>query len=145
MLVEVRNLARGVYPPVLRDYGLQAALASAARRCTPPAAFVGDEAGRFPVDVETAVYFCCLEGLQNVGKHAGADAHAVVRLSRHQDDLCFEIADDGVGCDMETARHSGNGFANMSERVTAAGGTLTVDSASGHGTQLRGRIPVGHL
>jgi signal transduction histidine kinase len=145
VLTEVRNLARGVYPPLLRDYGLQAALASAARRCTPPAAFAGSETGRFPVDIETAVYFCCLEGLQNVGKHAGADAHAEVRLSRQQDELRFEVLDDGVGCDMESARRAGNGLANMNERMAAVGGSLTVDSVSGHGMQLRGRVPVGHL
>ena len=145
VLTEVRDLARGVYPPVLRDYGLKPALASAARRCTPPAAFAGDETGRFPVEVETAVYFCCLEGLQNVGKHAGAHAHAEVRLFRQQDELRFEVVDDGVGCDIESARRSGSGLANMSERMAAVGGTLTVNSAAGHGTQLRGRIPVAHL
>ena len=143
VLTEVRNLAHGVHPPVLRDYGLRAALASAARRSTPPAALVADEIGRFPAEVETAVYFCCLEGLQNVGKHAGADAHAEVRLSREQDELRFEVVDDGVGCDPESARRVGTGFANMSERVAAVGGTLTVHSASGHGMQLRGRVPLG--
>ena len=73
-LSELRDLAHGIYPPVLRDFGLQAALAAAARRCVPPAALVADGVGRYPADVEAAVYFCCLEGLQNPGKHAGAGA-----------------------------------------------------------------------
>ena len=143
VLTEVRNLARGVHPPVLRDYGLRPALASAARRCTPPAALVADEVGRLPAEIETAVYFCCLEGLQNVGKHAGANAHAEVRLFQEPHELRFEVVDDGVGCDLGLARHSGTGLANMSERMAAVGGTLNVVSASGHGTQLRGRIPLG--
>jgi signal transduction histidine kinase len=143
VLSELRDLAHGIYPPPLRDYGLQAALASAARRCTPPAVLVADGVGRYPVDVETAVYFCCLEGLQNVGKHAGAGAHAEVRLVADDDQLGFEVIDDGAGCDVESARRSGTGFANMSERVAALGGSLTIDSASGHGTRVRGRIPLG--
>lgn len=143
VLSELRDLAHGIYPPPLRDYGLQAALASAARRCTPPAVLVADGVGRYPVDVETAVYFCCLEGLQNVGKHAGAGAQAEVRLVAQDDQLGFEVIDDGAGCDVESARRSGTGFANMSERVAALGGSLTIDSASGHGTRLRGRIPLG--
>jgi signal transduction histidine kinase len=143
VLSELRDLAHGIYPPPLRDYGLQAALASAARRCTPPAVLVADGLGRYPVDVETAVYFCCLEGLQNVGKHAGAGAHAEVRLVAQDDQLGFEVIDDGAGCDVESARRSGTGFANMTERVAALGGSLTIDSASGHGTRVRGRIPLG--
>ena len=142
-LGELRDLAHGIYPPVLRDFGLQAALAAAARRCTPPAALVADGIGRYPADIEAAVYFCCLEGLQNAGKHAGADAHTEMQLSGHHDELRFAVVDDGIGCDVESARRSGAGFANMRERVAVLGGTLTIDSAPGRGMQLRGRIPLG--
>jgi signal transduction histidine kinase len=143
VLTEVRELAQGIRPPVLRDFGLLAALASAAERCAPPAALVADGVKRYPDEVETAVYFCCVEALQNVGKHAGANAHAEVRLARREDELCFEIVDDGHGCDVESARSSGAGFTNMRERVAALGGTLTIESASGRGTQVRGQIPLG--
>jgi signal transduction histidine kinase len=86
---------------------------------------------------------------QLVGEHAGPNAHADVRLSEEAGELRFEIVDDGVGCDIESARSAGAGLTNMSERVAALGGTLRVDSATGRGTQLRGRIPLaqgsGHL
>ena len=142
-LGELRDLAHGIYPPVLRDFGLQAALAAAVRRRIPPAALVADGIGRYTEEVEAAVYFCCLEGLQNAGKHAGADAHSEVQLSGHHGELRFAVVDDGIGCDIESARRSGAGFANMRERVAVLGGTLTIDSAPGRGMQLRGRIPLG--
>ena len=78
---ELRDLARGVHPPVLRDFGLRAALVSATQRGTPPTALIVDGITRYPIDVETAVYFCCLESLQNVAKHAGEHAHAQVRVA----------------------------------------------------------------
>ena len=68
----------------------------------PPAAFVADGIARYPDEIETAVYFCCLEALQNVRKHAGAEAHAEVRISERADDLWFEVVDDGIGCEIES-------------------------------------------
>jgi signal transduction histidine kinase len=145
VLSELRDLAQGVHPPLLRERGLRAALDPVAQRSTPPANLGAvDGIARYPDDVETAVYYCCLEGLQNVGKHAGPNARADVRLSEEAGELRFEIIDDGVGCDVESARSAGAGLTNMSERVAALGGTLTVDSATGRGTQLRGRIPLAH-
>ena len=141
-LSELRDLAHGIYPPVLRDFGLQAALAAAARRCIPPAALVADGIGRYTEEVEAAVYFCCLEALQNVNKHAGSDATAVIRLWERDRRLSFEIADDGVGYDVETAPHAGQGLANMSDRIAALGGTLVVASTPGRGTTVRANIPV---
>ena len=141
-LSELRDLAHGIYPPVLRDFGLLAALAAAARRCIPPAALVADGIGRYTEEVEAAVYFCCLEGLQNVNKHAGSDATAVIRLWERDRRLSFEIADDGVGYDIETAPHAGQGLANMSDRIAALGGTLAVESTPGRGTTVRANIPV---
>jgi signal transduction histidine kinase len=139
---ELRDLARGVRPPLLRDFGLPAALASAAQRSGPPVALVADGIARYPDDVETAVYFCCLESLQNVSKHAGADARAEVRVREQADELWFEIIDDGVGCELEPAGGPGAGLANMSERVAALRGSLTVETGVGRGMQIRGRIPL---
>ena len=136
---DLRDLARGIHPPVLRDFGLHAALDSAAQRSTPPAELVVDEIARYSPDIETAVYFCCLESLQNVAKHAGPGARARVHVVEQPDELYFEIADDGIGCD---GPHTGSGLANMTERVAALSGTLTVDSSAGRGTQVRGRIPL---
>ena len=141
-LSELRDLAHGVYPPVLRDYGLQAALAAAARRRIPPAALVADGIVRYPADIEAAVYFCCLEGLQNAGKHAGSGATAVVRLCERDGRLSFEIVDDGVGYEVESAPHAGQGLANMTDRIAALGGTLVVESTPGRGTTVRANIPV---
>ena len=103
---------------------------------------IADGIARYPNDVETAVYFCCLESLQNVVKHAGADAHAQVRVAELADELCFEIVDDGVGFAVESRAGAGTGVSNMAERVAALRGTLTIDSANGRGTHVRGRIPL---
>jgi signal transduction histidine kinase len=142
VLNELRDLAQGLHPPLLRELGLRAALNSVAQRSAPPAALVVDGVTRYTDDVETAVYFCCLEGLQNVSKHAGPNAHADVRLAEEAGELRFEIVDDGTGCDVASAPTAGAGLANMRERIAAVGGLLTVESAAGLGTQVRGRIPV---
>jgi signal transduction histidine kinase len=139
---ELRDLARGIHPPVLRDFGLRAALESAAQRSMPPAELIADRITRYSPDVETAVYFCCLESLQNVAKHAGPGARARVQVVAQPDELYFEIADDGVGCDSPGRRQSGTGLTNMTERVAALRGTLTIDSSAGRGMQVRGRIPL---
>ena len=142
VLSELREFAHGAAPPLLRNLGLRAALASAAQRSTPAATFSADGIGRYSDEVETAVYFCCLEALQNVRKHAGPGAYAGVRLSERADELCFEVVDDGIGFEIESRRGAGIGLTNMSERVSALHGTLDVDSATGHGTSVRGRIPL---
>jgi signal transduction histidine kinase len=139
---ELRDLARGQDPPVLRDFGLRAALASAAQRSTPPATVVIDGLRRYPPDVETAVYFCCVESLQNVARHAGSGARAEVRVSDLETALHFEVVDDGVGLPREPVRGPGTGLGNMTERVAAVRGTLSVESAAGRGTQIRGCIPL---
>ena len=142
ILQELRELAHGLYPPVLRQFGLGDALASVSRRSVPPATVRAAGIGRYSEDIEAAVYFCCLEGLQNVGKHAGPDAHATIRLWERGSDLCFEVSDDGVGQEVESSRSFGNGLTNMSDRIAALGGDLTVESAPGRGTSVRGSLPV---
>jgi signal transduction histidine kinase len=144
-LEEVRNLAKGVYPPLLAEHGLAQALRSATRSSPWPASVEDEHIGRYPADVETAVYFCCLEALQNTLKHAGSTVTSAIRLWEDSSGLCFEIRDDGAGFDAEIAS-PGNGLINMRDRMEAAGGTLTVNSSTGHGTVVRGKVPhVYHL
>jgi len=141
-LDELRRLAHGIYPPLLADGGLSAALAEAARRSPIPAHLHADELGRFHPDAEAAVYFCCLEALQNAAKHAGEGATATVRVWGEQDALLFEVADDGAGFGDEPLR-PGAGLHNMTDRVGALGGSLDVRSRPERaGTEIRGRIPL---
>jgi signal transduction histidine kinase len=98
------------------------------------------EVGRYDSEVEAAVYFCCLEAMQNAGKHAGDGARMTVTVSATPTELCFEVADDGAGFDATTSARKGHGFVNMADRLGAIGGSLTVDSTSGGGTRIRGRI-----
>ena len=142
ILEELRDLAHGLYPPVLREFGLGEALAGAVRRSPSPAKLEAAAIGRYSQEVEAAVYFCCLEGLQNVAKHAGLAATAVIRLWELDRRLYFEIVDDGLGYDAGSARHAGQGLVNMSDRIAALGGTLAVESTPGRGTTVRANIPV---
>jgi signal transduction histidine kinase len=139
-LENLRDLARGIYPPLLADKGLVAALEGQARKSTIPVTVDGDGIGRYPQDVEAAVYFCALEALQNVAKYAGA-GRVVVRLAAPDGALRFEVEDDGRGFDPAAA--SGSGLTNMRDRVDALGGTLDVRSRPGTGTTVAGSIPVG--
>jgi signal transduction histidine kinase len=100
-----------------------------------------DEVGRFGSEVEAAVYFCCLEALQNAGKYAGEGASATVRVWRENGTLRFEVADTGAGFDAGVGGH-GAGFVNMGDRLGAIGGSFRVDSAPGQGTRVAGQIPV---
>ncbi len=142
ILQELRDLAHGLHPPELRDLGLQAALVALVRRSVSRAKVEAGAIGSFSEEIEAAVYFCCAESLQNVDKHAGLSATAVIRLWERDDRLFFEIADDGVGFDVEPTRHARHGLANVSERIAALGGVLVVDSARGRGTTVRANIPV---
>jgi signal transduction histidine kinase len=140
-LTQVRELAHGIYPPLLRDHGLGEALRNAASRATlPTTAHVGTER-RFGADVEAAVYFCCLEAMQNAAKHAGEAAEVTVRVDVEGDVLVFEVRDDGDGFDPSVTGDS-HGFVNMRDRVGAFSGTLSVTSSPGAGTVVRGYLPL---
>ena len=142
ILEELRDLSHGLYPPTLRLYGLFRALANVARRsATPVRLEASPSIGRFREDIEAAVYFCCVESLQNVAKHAGAGARASVRLAECDGRLHFEIEDDGAGCD-EAAWESGAGIANMTDRMAAVGGALAIEASPGDGATVRGVVPV---
>jgi signal transduction histidine kinase len=141
VLQELRLLARGIYPSLLHECGLREALSSAARSSPLAVSVRAPGIGRFPEEVEIAVYFCCLEAIQNVVKHAGPDATAMVTLSRDAPYLCFEVHDTGVGFD-PTDDGPGSGLVNMRDRIEAVGGVVEVTGRRGRGTSVRGRVPV---
>jgi signal transduction histidine kinase len=140
-LENLRDLARGIYPPLLADQGLPAALRAQARKASLPVTVEADSVGRYQQEVEAAVYFCCLEALQNVAKYAGASS---ARVALHVDHghLLFEVWDDGRGFDAASTP-LGSGTQNMTDRLASLGGRLEIRSEPGSGTTVRGRIPIG--
>ena len=140
-LEDLRNLARGIYPPLLADKGLGAALEAQARKAAVPVTVESAGIGRFPQDVEATVYFCALEALNNVAKYARA-TRATVRLTNGADELRFIVEDDGAGFDPDVTGY-GTGLQGMADRLAAVGGELRVRSAPGEGTVLTGTVPTG--
>ena len=139
-LGDLRNLARGIYPPLLAEQGLVAALQAQVGKAPLPVRIEADGIGRYPPDTESTVYFCTLEALQNIAKYAAASS-AEIRLACPDHHLNFTISDDGAGFDPATARQ-GSGLQGMADRLAALGGTFEVRSAPGHGTTLTGQLPV---
>lgn len=141
-LDELRSVAHGIYPPLLAEDGLVAALHDATRRSTVPiTADIGD-VGRLSEEREAAIYYCCLEALQNVAKHAGDDASASLQLWQDRSVVRFRVTDDGEGfVQHSTAR--GAGLTNMADRIGAVGGSLAVHSEPGKGTTVEIRLRVG--
>jgi signal transduction histidine kinase len=140
-LDELRALAHGIYPPLLSSSGLAEALSAACRRAPIPSSVEVNGIGRHPAEIESAVYFCCLESLQNAAKYAGAGASAHVRVWKETGKLLFEVADDGSGFDVRGDAH-GAGLTNMRDRVGAVGGSLTIESTPDQGTRIRGAVPL---
>jgi signal transduction histidine kinase len=138
-LENLRDLARGIYPPLLADQGLVVALEAQARKAALPVEVEADGIGRYPPEVEAAVYFCCLEALQNVAKYANAST-ARLRLVDRDGMISFTVTDDGKGFDLARTP-LGTGLQGMKDRLEALGGTLTVDSSPGTGTRVGGGIP----
>jgi signal transduction histidine kinase len=139
-LENLRDLARGIYPPLLADLGLAAALAAQASKAPVPVTVEADGIGRFGQDTEAAVYFCCLEALQNTAKYARA-TQARICLQAQDGTLRFTVSDDGAGYDTS---HTplGSGQRNMADRLAALGGRLEVRSAPGQGTTITGYLPI---
>ena len=138
-LEDLRDLARGIYPPLLADQGLGAALSGQARKAAVPVDVESDGIGRYPQEIESAVYFCCLEALQNVAKYAQA-SRVTIRLVAADGGLRFEVRDDGVGFDARATRH-GTGLQGMADRLDAVKGSFEVRSAPGEGTTVVGNVP----
>ncbi len=138
-LENLRDLAHGIYPPLLADEGLVVALRVHARRCPLPVQVEGDVRARYPREVETAVYFCCLEAVQNAAKYSRA-SQVEVHLSEGDGALGVRVVDDGEGFDPGSLRW-GAGLQNMSDRVQALGGELRVSSHPGQGTTVAAELP----
>ncbi|MEO8898766.1 MAG: sensor histidine kinase [Candidatus Dormibacter sp.] len=136
----LRDLARGIYPPLLAEKGLAAALKSQVRKATLPVAVEAAGVGRYSQDVEAAVYFSVLEALQNVQKYAAA-TRVRIRLRAEAGELRFSVDDDGRGFATAAAR-KGSGLINMADRLEALGGQLQVTSTIGTGTSVEGRVTV---
>ena len=139
-LEDLRDLARGIYPPLLADKGLPAALEAQIRKNAAPVDLVPDGVARYAPEVEAAVYFSVLEALQNVAKYAEAD-HTTVRLGVGDGWLTFAVEDDGRGFDPTSVGY-GTGLQGMADRVSALEGELEIRSREGEGTVVSGRIPV---
>jgi signal transduction histidine kinase len=139
-LEDLRDLARGIYPPLLADKGLPAALEAQGRRSPIPVRISPDGVGRYAPEIEAAVYFSVLEGLQNVAKYAGA-AGVDVRLREEDGWLSFAVVDDGAGFDPAEIGY-GTGLQGIADRLSAIDGAFEIRSAVGAGTTLAGRVPV---
>jgi signal transduction histidine kinase len=139
-LENLRDLARGIYPPLLADKGLVAALEAQARKAMLPVTIAPDGVGRYPQEVEAAVYFSILEALQNVAKYANAP-NVSIALEHDDGRLTFEVRDDGIGFEAE-ARAYGTGLQGIADRLTALDGSLEIRSAVGRGTAVIGSVPI---
>jgi signal transduction histidine kinase len=137
-LDDLRDLARGIYPPLLADQGLGAALEAQARKAPIPVTIEVAAGARYPQAIESAVYFCCLEALNNVAKYADA-RRASVRIAKDDGQLRFEVTDDGRGFDLGSTTH-GTGLQGMADRLDALGGRFEVTSAPGTGTTIAGTV-----
>jgi signal transduction histidine kinase len=142
-LEALRDLARGIYPPLLADQGLVVALEAQARKAPVPVEVHCENVARYPQAIEAAVYFCCLEALQNVAKHAQA-TEITIELSASGGALGFSIVDNGVGFDSGVLT-IGSGLQNMTDRLEALDGSLQVISDAGMGTTVSGTVPVKAL
>jgi signal transduction histidine kinase len=141
-LEELRDLAHGIYPVLLANEGLASALQDVAERAAIPTVVAADGIGRYRPEVETAVYFCCLEALQNATKHAGPDATATIELAERSGALVFSVSDDGVGWEPQRLRR-GAGLVNMADRLGAVGGTLRIEASPGLGARVSGVVSLG--
>jgi signal transduction histidine kinase len=138
---ELRDLAHGIFPSLLADRGLLAALRAVALRGPRRVELTGRRVGRYPPEIESAVYYCCLEALQNATKHAGPDAHVAASLLAENGHLRLEVSDDGPGFDLAAVR-AGVGLRNMEDRLGAVHGRLTIVTSPGNGTRISGVVPI---
>jgi signal transduction histidine kinase len=140
-LEELQAFARGVYPPILTERGLADALRSMALQAPRPVHVVAEGVTRQPIEIESAVYFACMEAAQNAFKHADGATGVWVELQQTPDQLRFEVRDDGDG--FHSDRVDGHGLRNLRDRIGAVGGRLAVESWPAHGTRVSGSVPLG--
>lgn len=140
-IAELRSLAHGIYPPLLMEEGLAKALSVAASRAPLPTTVQAVSLPRYPEEVETAVYFCCMEALQSACKHAGQSATVTICVHHDESALVLEVTDDGAGFHPDE-QAPGAGLVNMRDRLGTLGGSLRVESAPGRGTKVTGTLPV---
>lgn len=140
-LLELRALAHGMVPSLLVERGLQAALADAAAHAPIAVELDVPDVGRCDPGVERAVYFCCTEALQNAIKHAGPSATARLTLRRNDDQLRFNVEDDGGGRGVQPTQAEGHGIHNMRERMLSVGGHLDVAPNPAGGYAVAGTVP----
>jgi signal transduction histidine kinase len=138
-LEDLRDLARGIYPPLLADKGLATALEAQGRKSPVPVTVRADGVTRYPQAVESAVYFSCLEALNNVAKYADAE-RVTITLARRDGSLTFDVTDDGRGFDAEVTTH-GTGLQGIADRLDALGGSMRIESGADRGTSLLGTVP----
>jgi len=140
----LRDLARGIFPALLADHGLVAALRAHLAKSMASVqveAAAGLAAARFDPQIEAAVYFCCLEALQNAAKHAPG-AGVIVQLTQQDGSLSFSVRDQGSGFDVGTVVR-GSGLHGMADRIAALDGELRIESTTGGPTTVTGRVPLG--
>jgi signal transduction histidine kinase len=136
----LRALALGIYPPLLEEQGVAPALAAQYVRSGLPVRMDADLEGRYPIEIEAAVYFAALEALQNAAKYANA-AEIAIAIQPADGELRFSVRDDGIGFDPALAGH-GSGLAGIRDRLAVFGGDATIESAPGEGTVVRERVPI---
>jgi signal transduction histidine kinase len=139
-LAEVRKVAHGLYPPLLITSGLPTALRRFHEHATSPPEIDAVGVGRYPPEIESAVYYCCLEAIQNATKYGGRGVHVSVALAVDDGHLTFRVVDDGPGFAVGEVR--GLGLQNMEDRLGALGGRLTISTALGRGTTISGSVPL---
>ena len=139
-LAVVRQIAHGLYPPLLIASGLPAALRHLHEHAVSPPEIDAVGVGRYPPDIESAVYYCCLEAIQNATKHGGHGVRVSIALREEDGHLTFRVVDDGPGFVVGDVR--GLGLQNMEDRLGALGGRLTIATAPGRGTTISGRVPL---
>jgi signal transduction histidine kinase len=140
-LKEIGSVTHEGYPQLLVASGVVASLRAAVASAPVPVRVEARGFGRYSGTIERNVYFCCMEALQNVVKHAGRNARARIRLIGTRDRIVFQIDDTGIGFDPDRVQ-PGEGLVNLADRVSALHGRLTVDSRPGMGTRIRGEVPV---
>jgi signal transduction histidine kinase len=140
-LETLRELARGIYPPLLADQGLTAAVTTQAGKAPVPVEVNAAGIGRYPAEIETAIYFCCVEALHNAARHAPGSA-VQISLTEDRGQVMFTVTDNGPGFD-PAAKAAGSGLLNMSDRLAALGGSCQVDTRPGRGTAVAGRVGFG--